>query len=131
ALAALYAPGAISDVTGSAGSVAVLGSLVFLAPLAIWLRYSRDIAGAGGLYSFVEAAAGRRVALVQAGLWAASYTLYLLYTSAYVVYDLLPPVWPGIGPWRPALAAVLPAVIALVVVSGRRVAFGVIAALGL
>jgi hypothetical protein len=131
ALAALYAPGAVSDVTGSSGAVAIAGAIAFLAPLAIWLRYSRDIASSGGLYAFVVAAAGRPVALLQAGLWVGSYALYLLYTSAYVVYDLLPPVWPSIAPWRPVLAAVLPAVIALVVVSGRRVAFAVIAALGL
>ena len=127
----MYAPGAISDVTGSGGSVAIAGAIAFLAPLAIWLRYSRDIASSGGLFAFVVAAAGRRVALVQAGLWLASYVLYLLYTSAYVVYDLLPPVWPGIHSWRPLLAALLPAVIALVVVSGRRSAFTVIAILGL
>ena len=131
ALAALYAPGAISEVTGSGGTVAIIGAIAFVAPLAIWLRYSRDIASSGGLFAFVEAAAGRRFALLQAGLWLASYTLYLLYTSAYVVYDLLPPVWPGVHSWRPLLAAVLPAVIALVVVAGRRVAFGAIALLGL
>jgi hypothetical protein len=131
ALAALYGPAAVSDVTGSGGVVAVAGAIVFLAPLAIWLRYSREIASAGGLFTFVVAAVGRRIALVQAALWVASYALYLLYTSAYVVYDLLPAVWPGIGPWRPTLAAVLPAVIALIVVSGRRAAFAAIATLGL
>ncbi|HET6817241.1 MAG TPA: hypothetical protein VFH66_08470 [Mycobacteriales bacterium] len=131
ALAALYAPGAVSDVTGSGGSIAIAGAIAFVAPLAIWLRYSRDIASSGGLFAFVAAAVGRPVALVQAALWLASYVLYLLYTSAYVVYDLLPPVWPGIQSWRPAFAALLPAVIALTVVSGRRVAFGAIAVLGL
>jgi hypothetical protein len=131
ALAALYAPGAVAEVTGSAGLVAIAGAIAFIAPLAIWLRYSREIASSGGLYAFVVAAAGRRVALLQAGLWLASYVLYLLYTSAYVVYDLLPPVWPGVHSWRPVIAAVLPAVIALVVVSGRRVAFATIAILGL
>lgn len=131
ALAALYAPGAVSDVAGSGGSVTIVGAVAFVAPLAIWLRYSKDIASSGGLYSFVEAAAGRRIALAQAGLWLASYVLYLLYTSAYVVYDLLPPVWPGIHSWRPVLAAVLPAATALVVVAGRRAALVVIGALGL
>jgi len=131
ALAALYAPGVVSDVTASGGAVAIVGAIAFLAPLAIWLRYSRDIASSGGLYAFVVAAAGRRVALLQAGLWLASYTLYLLYTSAYVVYDLLPPVWPGVHSWRPLIAAVLPTGIALVVVAGRRVAFTAIAVLGL
>ena len=111
--------------------MAIAGAIAFVAPLAIWLRYSQDIASSGGLFAFVVAAAGRRVALVQAGLWLASYVLYLLYTSADVVYDLLPPVWPGIHSWRPVLAATLPAVIALVVVSGRRTAFTVIAILGL
>jgi hypothetical protein len=131
ALAALYAPGAVSDVTGSGGFVAIVGAVAFLAPLAIWLRYSDEIASSGGLFAFVVAAAGRPVALVQAALWLGSYVLYLLYTSAYVVYDLLPPVWPGVHSWRPVLAAVLPAVIAAVVVAGRRVAFAVIALLGL
>ena len=131
ALAALYGPGAISDVTGSGGIIAIAGAVAFLAPLAIWLRYSRDIASAGGLFAFVEAAVGRRVALVQAALWVGSYALYLLYTSAYVVYDLVPVFWPGVEPWRATLAATLPAVIALVVVSGRRPAFTAIAILGL
>ena len=131
ALAALYGPGAVADVTGSGGVVAIAGAVAFLAPLAIWLRYSRDIAGAGGLFEFVEAAVGRRVALLQAALWVGSYALYLLYTSAYVIYDLVPVFWPGVEPWRPTLAAVLPAAIALVVVSGRRPAFTAIAILGL
>jgi hypothetical protein len=52
-------------------------------PLVIWLRYARRVNGAGRLYSFVEAAAGRRVA-GQAGLWIVSYLLYLLYTGAIV-----------------------------------------------
>ncbi len=43
----------------------------------IWFGYARHISSAGGLYSFTEAAAGRRVALAQAGLWALSYLLYL------------------------------------------------------
>ena len=44
-------------------------TVVFVAPLAIWLRYSSKISSSGGLYAFVEAAAGRRVALAQAALW--------------------------------------------------------------
>ena len=131
ALAALYAPTALADVTGSAGAVTVVGAAAFVAPLAIWLRFGRDIAGPGGLTSFVEAAAGRRVALAQAAVWTASYTLYLLYTSAYVVYDLLPPAWPGVHRWRPLLAVGLPVIVAALVIAGRRVAILVIAALGL
>jgi hypothetical protein len=127
ALAALYAPGEVSDVTGSGGLVTVLALVAFLAPLTIWLRYARDVTGAGGLTSYVEAAAGRKVALAQAALWTSSYTLYLLYTSAYVVYDILPVAWPGVHAYRPALAVALPVALAAVVVSGRRAAMSVIA----
>jgi hypothetical protein len=131
ALAALYAPAALADVTGSAGAVTLVGVVAFVAPVFIWLRYARDIAGPGGLTAFVEAAAGRRVALVQAAVWTGSYALYLLYTSAYVVYDVVPPAWPGVRHWRPLLAVVLPILIAGTVVAGRRVAVIAIAALGL
>jgi hypothetical protein len=56
----------------------------------IWLRYAREIASSDGLFSLVEAAAGRRVALVQAAIWTVSYLLYLVYTTVDVVYDMLP-----------------------------------------
>ena len=131
ALAALYAPGNVEDVTGSGGLIVIVAAIAFVAPLVVWLRFSRDIAGPGGLTAFVEAAAGRPIALVQAALWVTSYTLYLLYTSAYVVYDVLPVAWPGVHDWRPLLAGVLPAAAAVVVVSGRRVAIGAIAALAI
>jgi len=98
ALAALYAPSIVADATASAGLAALAAAVVFGAPLAIWLRYSSHIADAGGLYAFVAAAAGRRLALVQAGLWIASYLLYLLYTTATIVYDTLPAVLPA-WPW--------------------------------
>jgi hypothetical protein len=122
ALAALYAPGAVEDVTGSGGLIVVVATVAFVAPLVVWLRFTRDIASPGGLTAFVEAAVGRRIALVQAALWVASYTLYLLYTTAYVVYDVLPAAWPGVHEWRPLLAGVVPAVLAIAVMSGRRVA---------
>jgi hypothetical protein len=131
ALAALYAPGDVEDVTRSGGLIAIVAAVAFLGPLAVWLRFSRDISSSGGLTAFVEASVGRRIALVQAALWVASYTLYLLYTSAYVVYDVLPAAWPGVHDWRPLLAGVLPAVAALAVVSGRRVALAVIGLLAL
>ena len=131
ALAALYAPGAIEDVTGSGGLITIVAAVAFIAPLAVWLRFSRDISSPGGLTAFVEAAVGRPVALVQAALWVASYTLYLLYTSAYVVYDVVPAFWPGVHHWRPLLASLLPAVAALAVVSGRRIGFAVIGLLAL
>jgi len=128
ALAALYAPGDVEDVTRSGGLVVIVATVAFVAPLFVWLRFSRDIASPGGLTAFVEAAVGRRIALAQAALWVASYTLYLLYTSAYVVYDVLPVAWPGVHDWRKLLAGVVPAVAALIVVLGRRVAVGAIAA---
>jgi hypothetical protein len=131
ALAALYAPGAVEDVTRSGGLITIVATVVFVAPLLVWLRYARDVSTSGGLTAFVEAAVGRPVALVQGALWVASYTLYLLYTSAYVVYDVLPAAWPGVHHWRPLLAGVLPAVAALSVVSGRRVALTVIGLLAI
>jgi len=129
ALAALYAPGDVDDVTRSGGLIVIVATVVFVAPLVVWLRFSRDIASPGGLTAFVEAAVGRRIALVQAALWVASYTLYLLYTSAYVVYDVLPVAWPGSHDWRKLLAGVVPAAAALVVIAGRRFAIGAIALL--
>lgn len=130
ALGALYAPASVADVSGSAGTVVLVGIAAFIAPLAVWLRFGRDVAGPGGLTAFVAAAAGRRAAVVHAAVWTSSYLLYLLYTSAYVVYDLLPPAWPGVHRWRPLLAALLPTVVAAAVLAGRRVAFGLIALLG-
>jgi hypothetical protein len=43
-----------------------------------------------------------------------------------VVYDVLPAAWPGVHHWRPLLAGLVPAVVALSVVAGRRVALTVI-----
>ncbi len=121
ALAALYAPGIVADATASAGLAMVAAVVVFAVPLVIWLRYSRQVAGAGGLYSFVEAAAGRRVAMVQAGLWIVSYLLYLLYTTVQIVYDTLPFVLPGERRYQSALAIAIPVALAGVMIAGRRV----------
>src|SRR5262249_41640295 len=84
-------------------------------------RYSRQVSGSGGLYDFVESAAGRRIALVQAGLWILSYLLYLLYTTAQIVYDTLPVVLPGVRPYQPLLEIAIPAALAAVMIAGRRV----------
>jgi amino acid transporter len=130
ALAALYAPQAVDDVTSSAGLVALAAPLLFAIPLVIWLGYSRDIAGSGGLYSFVEAAAGRPVARVQATLWVFSYALYLIYTTAYVVYDVLPVVSPRVSGYRSALEVMLPVGIAAAVVAGRRTTMVVLGVIG-
>ena len=82
-----YAPGIVAGASASAGLAMVAAVIVFAFPLAIWLRYARQVNDSGGLYSFVEAAVGRPVALVQAGLWIVSYLLYLLYTTAQIVYS--------------------------------------------
>ncbi|MGA8718687.1 MAG: hypothetical protein WB557_11825, partial [Solirubrobacteraceae bacterium] len=89
ALAASGAPGLVGNAADSAGLAMLAAAVVFIAPLAIWLRYSRHINSAGGLYAFVEAAAGRPVALAQAAIWAFSYALYIVYTTVQIVYDVL------------------------------------------
>ena len=127
ALAALYGPQAVDEVTSSAGLVALIAPLVFAIPLVIWLRYSRDIAGPGGLYAFVEAAAGRRTARVHGVLWVTSYALYLVYTTAYVVYDVLPAVTPRVSSYRSTLEVLLPVAIAAAVLTGRRTTMAVLA----
>ncbi len=119
ALAALYVPGLVRDASASAGLVTVIAPLAFAFPLLIWLRYAREIASSGGLFSFVEAAAGRCVALVQAAIWTVSYLLYLVYTTVYVVYDVLPSVLPGVRPYRSTLEVAIPILLALVVIAGR------------
>ena len=125
ALAALYAPTIVADASGSASLVTLSAAVVFGAPLLVWLRYSRHVAGSGGLYAFVEAAAGHRVALVQAGLWIFSYLLYLLYTTTAIVYDTLPVVLPGIRSYQPLLAVLVPMVLAAVMLAGRAVTLAV------
>ena len=122
ALAALYAPGIVAGSAGASAGLAMVAAVaVFAFPLAIWLRYARQVNGAGGLYAFVEAAAGRRVALVQAGLWIVSYLLYLLYTTTQVVYDTLPAVLPGERRYQPVLEIAIPVALAGVMIAGRRI----------
>jgi amino acid transporter len=125
ALAALYAPNIVADASSSAGLATLAAAIVFGAPLLVWLRYSSQIADSGGLYAFVEAAAGRRVALLQAGLWIVSYLLYLLYTTAVIVYDTLPAVLPGVRPYRPVLEIAIPVALAAVMLAGRAVTLAV------
>jgi hypothetical protein len=102
-------PGTAGDATDSGGLVVLLSLAVFAVPLGIWLAYSRRIVSPGGLTAFVAASAGRRVALAQGWIWSLAYFLYLPYTVTFVVYDLLPPVFPGIEPYRAALELALPA----------------------
>jgi hypothetical protein len=107
----------------------VAAVVVFGAPLLIWLRYSRYIASSGGLYGFVEAAVGRRVALVQAATWIVSYVLYLVYTTVQIVYDVLPNVVPIGKGLQTALALIIPIAIAAVMIAGRAAALLVLAAM--
>jgi amino acid transporter len=130
ALAALYAPGIVEDATSSAGLAMIAAVVVFTLPLVIWLRYSRQITGSGGLYSFTEAAAGRRIALVQGGLWIFSYLLYLLYTTAQIVYDTLPAVFPGERRFQTLLEIAIPVAMTGVMIAGRWVTLLVIGLIG-
>ncbi len=131
ALAALYAPSIAGGASSSAGLAMIAAALAFGFPLAIWLGYARHVSGPGGLYAFTEAAVGPRVALAQASLWALSYLLYLVYTTAQIVYDTLPAVLPGEVRYQSLLEVVIPVVLAGVMIAGRRAALltvGLIAA---
>jgi hypothetical protein len=107
-------PGTAGEGADSAGLVVLLAVLVFAAPLAIWLAFSRRLVSPGGLTAFVAEAAGRRVALAHGWIWAFAYFLYLPYTITFVVYDLLAPVFPGLVAYRGALELLLPVAIVLV-----------------
>jgi amino acid transporter len=126
ALAALYAPSILTDASASAGFVMVAAAVVFAVPLLVWLRYSRHVATPGGLYGYVVAAAGPRVGLLQAGLWIASYVLYLAYTTASIVYDTLPAVLPGIGPYQSTLEIAIPVALAATMLAGRTITLAVL-----
>ena len=121
-------PGAIGDGVDSAGLVVALALVVFAVPLGIWLAYSSSVLSPGGLSAFVQAAAGRRLALAHGWIWALAYFLYLPYTVTFVVYDLLEPVFPGLHDYRAALELVLPVALVAIVFAPVR---GVVAGLGL
>jgi len=122
-------PGTAGDATDSAGLVVLLALGVFAVPLSIWLAYSGRIVSPGGLTAFVEAAAGRRVAIAHGWIWAIAYFLYLPYTVTFVVYDLLPPVFPGVGPYRGALELTLPVGLVLVALAPVGLVLGGLAVL--
>jgi hypothetical protein len=126
-----FLPATAGDAIGSAGLVVLLALAVFAAPLTIWLVYSRDVVSPGGLTAFVDAAAGRPAALVQGWIWAIAYFLYLPYTITFVVYDVLPPVFPGIHPYRWVLELVLPVAIVVLVVAPLRWALLALLVVGL
>jgi amino acid transporter len=121
ALAALNAPTLLDDASASAGLAMLAAPVAFAVLLAVWLRYSRHVNGSGGLFSFVEAAAGRRIALVQATAWIVSYALYLVYTTVQIVYDVLPVAVPGARQYQTALTLLIPVAVAAVMVAGRSV----------
>src|SRR5690349_1510796 len=127
ALVALYLPGAAGEAIHSSALVVALAVAVFVAPLVVWLVYSEAIVSAGGLAAFVEAAVGRRAALVQAAIWTVSYFLYLPYTVTYIVYDVLPVVFPGMTRYRTSLELALPAAIFLLVLGPLRLVLGALA----
>jgi hypothetical protein len=124
ALIALYVPGAAGRSISAAGTTTLLAVAAFCVPLAIWLAYSEHVVSAGGLAAFVEAAAGRTAARAQAIVWTVSYFLYLPYTVTYVVYDVLPPVFPGIVPYRASLELALPVAIYAFVLAPQLFVFG-------
>jgi hypothetical protein len=123
-------PGTVGDAIGSAWLVVLLALLIFAFPLGIWVAYSRRVVSPGGLSAFVDAAAGRPAAVVQASIWALAYFLYLPYTVTFVVYDVLPAVFPGIHPYRAALELVLPAALVVVALSPVRPVVAALALLG-
>jgi amino acid transporter len=129
ALAGLAAPGLVADASESAGFAILAATALFVAPLAIWLRFSSKINGSGGLYAFVEAAAGRRIALAQAALWIFSYLLYLIYTTVQIVYEQLPEVVPAERRYQTLLALAIPVAMAAVMIAGRAATLIVLGAI--
>jgi amino acid transporter len=128
ALAALYLPDAVgSRAIPAMGLVVAAGAALFAFPLLIWWRYSGEIASSGGLYAFVERAAGRRVALVQGWIWTSSYFLYLPFTVTYLVYDQLPETFPWVGSHQKALQIALPVAIAGALLLAERLVFVLVA----
>jgi hypothetical protein len=125
-----FLPGAAGDAIDSAGLVVALALVVFAAPLAIWLAFSLRVVSGGGLSAFVEAAAGRPAAVAHAWIWAFAYFLYLPYTITFVVYDLLPPVFPGVHAYRSALELLIPAAIVAFVFLPIRLVLAALVALG-
>ncbi|MGH9107431.1 MAG: hypothetical protein ACRDZX_16715, partial [Acidimicrobiales bacterium] len=129
-LVALVVPSTVAGVASSSGLVALLGSLAFVFPLLAWYRYSSNLASCGGLYSFVEAAAGTRVARAQGVVWAVGYFLYLPWTMPYVTYGILPAAFPGVRPYRALLTVAIPAAMVLGLVAWRLGTFFLAAAVG-
>jgi amino acid transporter len=128
ALTAVDLPDAVGGPAISAMGLTVLaGAALFAAPLLIWWRYSEEIASDGGLYAFVERAAGRRVALVQGCIWTFSYFLYLPFTVTYLVYDQLPESFPAVAHHQKLLELAVPIAISAVLLLAERLAIILVA----
>ena len=104
----------------SLGLLAVAGPLLFAAPVYVWWRFSGQVASSGGLYAFVEAAVGRRWALVQGAVWTVSYFLYLPYTVTELVYEQVPASYPGVRPYRGVAEVAAPAVVVVALLLRER-----------
>ena len=128
ALAAVFLPDAVGGpAISSMGLTVLAGAALFSAPLLIWWRYSEQIASDGGLYAFVELAAGRRVALVQGCIWTFSYFLYLPFTVTYLVYNQLPESFPAVAQHQRLLELALPVAISLLLILAERLAIVLVA----
>src|SRR6476469_99415 len=123
ALTALLIPDAAgAQGISSIGLITVAGVALFAAPMLVWWRYSGEIASSGGLYTFVERAAGRRVALAHGAAWILSYFLYLPFTVTALVYDQIPESFPGIRGHQAVIEIAVPfAVVAAVILAERGV----------
>jgi hypothetical protein len=106
--------------------VLLLALSLFVFPVAVWWRFSGRIASAGGLYGFVEAAAGRTAARIHGAIWIVSYFLYLPATVTFVVYELLPALAPGLTPYRSSLQLLLPLAFTAAVLAPLRLSLSVV-----
>jgi amino acid transporter len=131
ALSALLSPHVAGPAIPSLGLATLVGAAIFALPIVVWWRFSEDISSAGGLAAFVREAAGRRAAIVQGAIWSISYFLYLPYTVSYIVYDQLPELFPGIGPYRWVLQLVLPLAITAIVLLPLAVVFALFGAIAI
>jgi hypothetical protein len=77
----------------------------------------------------VEAATGIAVARIQAAFWIFSYLLYLVYTVPFIVYDLLPGVFPQSTHYQPLLDVSLVLLITALMLSSLIIALSVMALL--
>src|SRR6478672_1330324 len=125
ALTALLVPDAAgAEGISSLGLVTLAGVVLFAAPMLVWWRFSGEIASSGGLYTFVERAAGRRIALAHGASWILSYFLYLPFTVTELVYDQIPESFPGIRPHQTAIEIAAPFIIVGAVIAAERAVMG-------